>query len=88
MRAPVTESYTTSAKKVAVCATMGEEDKVKRYKGKAVPMVKETFGRLGPETEKVLNLLAMAVGHTARATLVLRRPHWFATADAALQALG
>ena len=49
-------------KKVAACAIMGEEDKLKRYKGKALPMVMETFERLDPESEKVLNLLAMAAG--------------------------
>ena len=58
-------------------------------------MVMESFGRLGPESEKVLDLLAMAAGHTARPRPVLhvwrhrlRRALWFATADAALQALG
>ena len=43
---------------------MGEDDKQKRYKSKALPMVLETFGRFGPESEKVLDLLAMAAGHT------------------------
>ena len=59
-------------------------------------MVMETFGRLGPESEKVLlNLLAMAAGHhneaDARAARVARQDAgtlWFATADAVLQALG
>ena len=68
----------------------GREDKLRCYKGKALPMVIETFGRLDP-AQKVLNLLAMA----ARSRPVLhvwrdrpRRALWFATADAALQALG
>ena len=81
--------------KVAACATMGEEDKLKRYKCKALPMVMDTFGRLGPESEKVLNLLTTAAGQTTRARRVLhvcrnrlRRALWFASADAALQALG
>ena len=58
-------------------------------------MMMETFGRLGLESEKVLNLLAMAAEQTARARQVLhvwrgrlRRALWFATAVAALQALG
>ena len=95
VRAPVAERYTSSASKVATCATMGEAEKQRRYKGKALPMVMESFGRFGPESEKVLNLLAMAAGHTARSKPVLhvwrdrlRRALWFATADAALQALG
>ena len=84
LRAPVAERHTTSGKKVAACAAMEEEDKLKRYWGKALPMVMETFGRLGPESEQVLNLLAMAAGQTARARPVL----CCATADAALQAPG
>ena len=95
VRAPVAERYTTSATKVATCAMTGEQDKQRRYKGKALPMVMESFGRLGPESEKVLDLLAKAAGHTARPRPVLhvwrdrlRRALWFATADAALQALG
>ena len=58
-------------------------------------MVMETFGRLGPESERVLNLLAIAAGQTARVRPVLhvwrdrlRRALWFAAAGAALQALG
>ena len=35
VRAPQAERYTTSGKKVAACTTMGEEDMLKRYKGKA-----------------------------------------------------
>ena len=64
---------------------MGEEDKMKLCSGKALPMVMETFGRLGPESEKVLNLLAMAAGQAARSRPVLhvwrdmlRRELWFA----------
>ena len=56
VRAPAAERYTTSAKEAAACATMGGEDKVKRCKGKTLPMVMETFGRLGPETRKVRQL--------------------------------
>ena len=85
---------TTSDHEAAACAEMGEDDKQKRYKSKALPMVLETFGRFGPESEKVLDLLAMAAGHTARCKPVLhvwrdrlRRALWFATADAALRAL-
>ena len=62
VRAPVAERYTTSGIKVTSCAVMEKEDKLNRYKGKALPMMMETFGRLGPESEKVLNLLAMAAG--------------------------
>ena len=76
MRAPVAEGFST----VAVCATMGEEDQVKRYEGEALPTVMERFGRLGrPVSEKALNLWAMAAGHTARSREVL---HVWARPDA------
>ena len=66
VRAPVVEIHNH-------CEESGSlsYDGRKRYKGKALPTVMERFGRLGPETEKVLNLLAMAAGHTARARVVL-----------------
>ena len=54
MRAPVAERYTTSGKKVAACAIVGEEDELKCHKGKVLPMVMETFGGMGLESEKVL----------------------------------
>ena len=57
-----TNACTTSAQMVAACGEMGEEDKQKRHKGKALPTAKETLGR----SETVLNLLAKAGGHTAR----------------------
>ena len=60
VRAPVAERYTNSGENVAAWAMMGEDDKLGRLKGKTLPMVIETFGRLGPELEKVLKFLAMA----------------------------
>ena len=65
VRAPAAERCTTSAKKVAACAMMGEEDKQKCYKGRALAMVVGSYGTFGPESEKVLKILAMAPEHTA-----------------------
>ena len=65
MRALVGERYATRGKKVAACTAIGEEHKVKRYKGKALPMVMETSGRLGPETENLLKALGRAAAREA-----------------------
>ena len=68
VRVRAAERYTNSANKVAACAMMEGVDNLKRCKGKALPMVVETFGRLGTELEKEVDILAMAAGHAARSS--------------------
>ena len=56
VRATVAERNTTSVQKVVACALMGEEDKMKRHKGKALAMVVETFGEAGPGDREATQL--------------------------------
>ena len=95
VRALVAKRYKVTARRMAACAEKGEAEKVKRYKGSALPKVMETFGRLGPEWRKALNLMAVLAGPSAKSTPVLhvwrdhlRRAVRNATADATLQERG
>ena len=95
LRHPMASAYQPSAATCdAAAAVRAEAEKIKRYLpngGRSViPFAMETWGRLGPQAEELLEILAAEAtrhaerrGHATTACAFKRR--WLATLDAALQ---
>ena len=96
VRTAQAERYRKASSCVAVAATEGEEDKLKRYNGRAMPLVFEAAGRVGPQSKCTLNSLvddAVTAGFATPGILhywrnKLNRTLTYMTADITLLALG
>ena len=98
-RCPLATRYPQAPNVPGSAASKGAEDKLARYGPKVLPLVFESFGRLGTEGKQSLKLLALQAGACARDhwavqrllnrwQSVLKRAVHFATAEITLLAMG
>ena len=77
IRCPQSGRYTDSGKQPAAASKAGESDKAQRYGQGALPLIFETFGRLGPKSLDTLRILADAAAvsgmHSTRRLMGWRR---------------
>ena len=99
IRCPLATRYSQAPSVPGSAASKGAEDKLARYGPKVLPLVFESFGRLGTEGKQSLQLLALQAGACAHDHWAVQRllPRWqaaleravhFATAEVTLLAMG
>ena len=99
IRCPLATRYSQAPSVPGSAASSGAEDKLARYGPKVLPLVFESFGRLGTEGKQSLQLLALQAGACAHDHWAVQRllPRWqaaleravhFATAEVTLLVMG